>query len=982
MEEVFGLISSLISKKNYEEATDAIFNLIRSAQDISNKEVIYKSLEFLNLICDKNQSVVSKTLKEIEDLINDPDDWVRLVSLEIIYRISLYSPDELTFLIDKIKDRLWDSDTSVRGLGVKIIGVLINSTYVDLSSELEEEIVQKIVDSDWKVKILASNAMIEILKNVPYKIKDDKKLIESVSINLRDEDEEIRESAGKILLLLGTHVLAKEEFFNIIESLLEDDDWRVRETIIWIIGEIRNTCSQEIGQVLPKLIEMLGDSHDIIQSKAIDTLMKIAETHFDELIELFIEKLECENVEVRNNIEETITYFGEENIKKISEYLFEELSNPSQKIRNSITTILINLYAENEDDLETEIFMLFNQLDTNLWRRRKKIVNLLTEIAIILKNKKVYTWIGAELKNFYENEDDIEVREEIEINIERLKTDYPPLESEINKVQIEIEFLQNSISYFTNFPASFRKKTSELIKELQFDKAEMELNESFKGFLVELDDFDNKIKNYNIKQLAIDLIEEWEDSKLQILEEMSIIKEFEQNKLKKRKEEFRIKLKEKIKNLEDRIKILSVEFDLLKDFDSKLKSYISNREALLSLQNSELEEKFDQLSATRTKLFKFDTEIEQLILDNLEFKELFSNLLVLWTDVKLEIQRQLYIFNENLMSFKDLIFDLKVFRDKVLKDDKIYENEESILNLNSLIASQLVEHQIQNLASQAMVKFKEYYANFDQFDLRVLRLIKNSSFETISDLLSLLSDRVKNFIDDIDYEFNHLIYKDNKFEFENKLKDQFRPYLDKWNESKEILINRYKKFKNYTENILFIGQLNKFLEIMNPLSFDFLSSKFALDKKTLKNKIFELIKDNKIQGQIVDENLYTYKQQKSIQDENVLLLFKNIKLLGNKIFLNFKISNPTTHTLKDIIVRFTHPDYLTFISENKTPKFYNLKEFLPGTVKKFSYILKIDRESGKFDQNLSAHEIKLDIFYRDAFNNMQKLTRILDLLIS
>jgi HEAT repeat protein len=577
-------ITSLISKKEYEEATNEIFNLIRSAQDVSNKENIYKSLEYLNLICDKNPTVVSKIIAEIEIFINDPDDWIRLITLEILYRISVYSPDDIIELIEKIKDRLWDSDPSVRSLGVKILGTIINRAHVDLSDEVSF-IVQKLIDVDWKVKMIASNKIDKLINEQPDKIKEVNQLIESASMNLRDENEDIREASGKILKSLGLSILGRKEFFRVLFDLLEEDDWRVRETIIWILGEISHICSQEISHNLPRLIELLGDSHYIIQSKTIEMLVKISEINFDMLMKMLINTLESDNIEIRNNIEEAIIYLGGENIQNVSYYIFENLDNPSPKIRNSITTILINLYAEVGDDFESEIFNIFNQFESKQWRQRKKLVNLLTEIALLLKNGKIYTWIGAELKNIYDSEDDVEVKEEIEINLERLKSEFPNLEMEIDKVQIEVEFLHNSISYFTNFPASFREKISNLIKNLQFDKAEMELNERVKDFLKELDDFDNKIRNYNIKPLVIDLLEEWEDIKVQTLEEISIIKEYEVEKLKSKKEKFRIDLKEKIKNIEDRIKILSVEFDLIKDFDHKLKSYISNRDALLSLEN-------------------------------------------------------------------------------------------------------------------------------------------------------------------------------------------------------------------------------------------------------------------------------------------------------------------------------------------------------------------------------------------------------------
>ncbi|MFX1299138.1 MAG: hypothetical protein ACFFD2_30290, partial [Promethearchaeota archaeon] len=86
------LIEELISQGHYKKATEEIFDLIDGNIDVEFK---YKSLTLLNQICDKSPSIALKVIKKMDDLINDPNSWIRLASLEIIYQISMYRPNLL-----------------------------------------------------------------------------------------------------------------------------------------------------------------------------------------------------------------------------------------------------------------------------------------------------------------------------------------------------------------------------------------------------------------------------------------------------------------------------------------------------------------------------------------------------------------------------------------------------------------------------------------------------------------------------------------------------------------------------------------------------------------------------------------------------------------------------------------------------------------------------------------------------------------------
>ena len=147
-------IEDMILSGNYEKAADELFSSIEK-NNTSDKESIYKSLNLLNKICDKSPSISLRTVKNIYILINDSNSWIRLVSLEILYQISIYRPNLLIDLIENIKNRLYDNEPAVKRLAVKIIGNLILSLHID-KEELHaiiDEFNSKLMDNDWKVKL-------------------------------------------------------------------------------------------------------------------------------------------------------------------------------------------------------------------------------------------------------------------------------------------------------------------------------------------------------------------------------------------------------------------------------------------------------------------------------------------------------------------------------------------------------------------------------------------------------------------------------------------------------------------------------------------------------------------------------------------------------------------------------------------------------------------------------------------------------------
>jgi len=232
-------IEDLILSGSYEKAADEIFKVIENSA-ISDKELIYDSLTLLNKICDKTPTISLRTVRNLNNTINDMNSWVRLVSLEILYQITMYRPNLLIDLIDKIRSRLFDQESSIRRLAVKIMGNLILSLHIDREQlqNIIEEFLEKLMDPDWKVKLQVIKTLKKILNQDFTKIREFEPLLSIVIVNLRDEDDDVARSAAELLKILGTYFLSKEKITYVLLNLLYNEKPRVKELIIWLFGEI------------------------------------------------------------------------------------------------------------------------------------------------------------------------------------------------------------------------------------------------------------------------------------------------------------------------------------------------------------------------------------------------------------------------------------------------------------------------------------------------------------------------------------------------------------------------------------------------------------------------------------------------------------------------------------------------------------------------------------------------------------------------
>ncbi|NVM18492.1 MAG: hypothetical protein HWN80_12315 [Candidatus Lokiarchaeota archaeon] len=958
-------VEDLILSGSYEKAAVELFEIIEHPAN-SDKELIYDSLTLLNKICDKSPAISLRTVKNLANTINDLNSWVRLVSLEILYQITMYRPNLLIDLMHEIRLRLFDQESSIRRLAVKIMGNLILSLHID-KEELQtiiKEFTEKLMDNDWKVKLQVIKTLKKILNQDYTKIREYEPLLSIVIVNLRDEDDDVARSAAELLKIIGTYFLSKEKITYVLLNLLYNEESRVKELIIWLFGEIGKEKSSEIIPIIPKLINLLKENNYRIQLRVIDSLVTIAENNFDQIWANLITALYTGDSEFRNIVINALYHLCQSNIMEIFNYIFEEFENPSENVRDGVALVFKRLYEEYQVEIENEITKILYILESKYWRERKKTIILLRNICFILESKKVAVWIFIELEKNLKIENDPDVSEEIIYTIKNIKANFQDIDEIIEEVNEDLDIFLKKIQEFQKIPAQFREKMNLYIKEFKFHQTEIELDKIYRKILKKIKKFNKRLNKFEYKRLAFNLIEDWEETKVTIMDELGIIKAFISEVFEEKKEEFTLNLKSRIKLLEDRISILKAQHEDIQEYN-----FLGHLDDLIidKVEDKELEEKFTQITQLRNYMFKLDDDIRDLLVTNVEFNEIFKTLLSKWVGFKIELQEFLSELDRKIRFTKDRLVE------EIQRSNGTDETEK--LNL---LSSVLFQGHIQSIITQGIEGLKRFNDNFDKLKTKLETLLKKCEFSDAKKLIEMNTNQIQNYIEEYENQIDNLIGKVTE---ENDVFNLFaRPSVNKFILAKNMLINKLKTFTQRSTDEIILGQIKYYLDVINPIKLESLASYIDMDINLLKEKVVKFVNKNKLNARIIKDELYSPKREDIIEPRDILF-FKNIKTLGNKLYFNFKLNNPTNLLFSDLQISFKTPEYLVFIRNESFPKYLYLNELKPGNVFKFNYVLKLKHNIKKNLSDPSVDEVNLNIYYKDPFDITRKITKKIDLLL-
>jgi hypothetical protein len=593
-----------------------------------------------------------------------------------------------------------------------------------------------------------------------------------------------------------------------------------------------------------------------------------------------------------------------------------------------------------------------------------------------LESKKIAVWINIELNNALNVEKDPEVKDEIIYTLKNIKAKFPDIDDTIDRINNELSIFEKQIIEFQKIPAQFREKLNSYIKNFKFNDTEIQLNRKYNKILKKIKKFDNLIKKFDYKRLAFELIEDWEETRVQIIEELSIIKSFISDICEEKKSEFEKNLKEKIKVFTNRIDVLKAEFDYVKEkrLEVDIDEEVYDEQAI-----SSQDDKLGFITQIRNKLFKLDGDIRELLIDNVEFNEIFKSLLQKWVATKIDIQEYLNDLDRKIKSMKDKLVNFLTQPGVISEAEKSTE----INGINNELNFQLLQGHIQSIITERIEGMKTFNEDFDKLNHKLETLIKKNEYADGKRLIEMNSTQILNYIEDTEKQIDTILGREDIFEDNNVFNLYVRPYLNKINASKELLINKSKNFIRKSNSKLYLNQIKYYLKMINPIKLDLLSNYIKIDIERLKDLVLKFISKNKLNAKIINEKLYFQQIESEISDSRDLLFFKNIKTIGNEIYLNFKLTNPSNFDFKDLQISLKTPSYLNFQRKESFPKYLQINELKPGKIFKFNYVLKVDKQK-ELKKNLfdpSADEIKLDLNYKDQFDIPRKTTKHIDLFI-
>ncbi|MCJ7648844.1 MAG: hypothetical protein MUP85_09550, partial [Candidatus Lokiarchaeota archaeon] len=683
-----------------------------------------------------------------------------------------------------------------------------------------------------------------------------------------------------------------------------------------------------------------------------------------------INSLDIGDEDYRNTIINALYHLSQNNILDIFTNIFEELESPSETVRDSVALVFKRLYEEYQVQIENEITKILYRLESKYWRERKKNTALLQNLVFILDIKKIAVWIFIELDKVLKDETDSDVKNEIIFTLKSIKTNFKRMDETIRRVNYELELFTSKIREFQKAPAQFREKMNDLLKEFKFNETEIELNKTYRKILNRIKKFNKKLNKFEFKRLAFNLLEDWEETKLQIIDELSLIKGFIHEIFDEKKMEFTSGLKGKIKVFHDRINILRVQYEALKfyEFPDNLDEVI-----LSNKQNDELEEKFTQITQLRNYLFKLDDEIRDLIVSNVEF-DIFKELLKNWVELKIEIQEYLSSLDRKIKIIKDKIikYFLEIETREEISTDKIKD-------ITNELGFQLFQGHIHSIITQGIEGFKKFNEKFEQLNEKVSQLIKKNEFNDSMKFIEMNQKQIQDFIEEYENQIDTII---GKITTDNNIFNLYiRPFITRFISSKEMLINKMKIFQQKNLEKIYLNQIKYYLEVMNPIKLKNLASFMNMEIDQLTDYILKFINKNKLSGKIINDTLHSPKLE-DLYESKDLLLFKTVKTIGNKILLDFKLSNPTNLTFKDLQIILRIPAYLIFEKNESFPRNLYVNELKTGSALKFNYVVKMNRMVEKRISDPGADEITLNLFYRDPFNVTRKISKKIDLLLS
>jgi HEAT repeat protein len=946
-------IQDFISQKKYVIAIDQSISFMKEAMQIEDKENLSLVLEIINAICDKTDITIEKTLSTVRLLLDYTEYWVKQDALEICEKLfkNIANPQKFDFLIEKIEEKLFDSDKKVREAAVSLVSLILTKSFTQYPG-LYLTFSRMFEDHSWTVRAKALEGVIKFLKpesNPSSEMID--AFLENNFTLLRDPDEEVRGLAAEVLRALCYH-MHPTKIIDTLTPVLKDVDWAIREKSVWIIGEIGHISFEELIPLFKILIMLFTDEVMIIQTKVIDAFVKIGKYNGPDLLSLFLPFINELEDDINQGISETLIYISLEHTRVMLPALISQLHNNLAAIRHLIGNCLMKIYMETPDGIEEELFRMFQRIMTGDWRQRLKEINLLGNLTFILRIHSIAIWTTINLLKAQESESDLDVVDEIKSSLSKIRNVFENIDKDIEEVERKKKFYYEEMDILQKLPQKLRTKAEDTIRTKKFNKAEILLEEEGNQISERINEFEERLLNSEFKRFSVDVLQDFADIKEEIYENVSDVKSVMYNIICDSRVNYIEHLEKIINNTKDRISVLSAEYESVKQFQIEFQDIAGEEDS------KKTETFLKNISSLREKIYKLEFDIGQIWLNNLEFKEFLKEITLLWIEIKIEIQQYL---SSTFQKFRQI-------HGKTAADGKVS-------SLKKKISFEFLNREMQNQIIQAIQSQRDVLSRFDKITAPVYEELKKHNFKEAKYLVNLTINNLHSQIENYNNEINNIYQEIDNINLPISTANNIRQNLNNWNEVKDTTLKQVQSFKNEIETQILKEEIKEYLNFMNPIPLKQLSKIISIKMDVLQEKLFELIKSHEIHAEIRNNELI---QPEKGFEEKFLSFFRKIEIIGTKLEFSLRIYNPTKFFINNVNLIFTFPEYLKIKTNESDPNEIYIREFEPKAIRLIHWNFKIEQSKNK---RYDLQKFLLNVSYHNPFNEITTFIKEMDIIL-
>ncbi|MHA1619472.1 MAG: hypothetical protein ACTSVZ_09330 [Promethearchaeota archaeon] len=949
------LIQQAMNDRQYETAIELTNVFMLAALELGNEDQLAYCLEIYDALCDKTKMTIEFSLKHIGALLDNNEFWVRQEALAILKKIfRVVEISKFDSIIEKCEAKLFDSDKKVRESAVNLIAEVLKKSYIHYP-DLYMTYSQMFEDDSWRVRAKALEGMLEFL--IPA-ITPPENLLRAIQSNffklIRDPDEEIRGLTTEAIKTLSFH-LPGPEVVDLILPILSDTDWEIREKGIWIIGEIGSRFFDDFTLIFHKLVTMFSDDIMMIQTKTIDAFVKIGKTHGKELLEFFRSIMEKNvlSMDVIQGISESTIFYTLQNIREYLPSLIHELNNTFQKFRDFVGDCLIKIYMEKSDAFEEELARMYQNLDPEDWRQRQRIIKLLGDLSYVLHIKSVAVWTTINLQNWQKEEKDLDVLDEIEISLLKIRNIFDDIDQEIQEIEKQRKGFYVNIENFQNYVQTMRIEAERLVDHNQFQKAELYMEKESKNITEKLYDSEQILNNSEFRRFSVEIVQDFKEIKDEVMDNISDVKYIILSRISDGRDVYLVELQGEVDGIISKINQMKLQFDHIQEIESLISPNT------LQINPEVTETLLEEIAQVRKQLYTLEFDIGQLWTRNLEFKEALKEVTLFWVDVKIEVQQYLAT---------------AVYRFENI-GNRIEIQGEDQTRLKKKITVDFLSSNLQKIVLQAVQNIQDMLEAFSKITEPIYTEIKKKRFTEARNLVEMTLNNIQNSVAEYDSEIDQVYYKIKDLDVKQSEQNEFKNLITQWEDVKEHLKHELDVFREDVDSEISGAEIQEYLSYMNPLSLYQLNLVYKMEAEELTTLIFNLIKNHKLKAEIRNNSLV---QPSRPLGESFLQLQRKVDIIGSKIIFDLRVRNPTTFFMNDMSLIFIYPPFLKLIPEKSDPVEVIVRDFEPESVRAFRWVFKIEKSREK---RYELNKWLLSINYKNPFGKLATIQKEMEIIL-